>query len=173
MTKEKNLWQKCDKQKIWQKNWEEFFWKAIKTWHINNGWDVLGQPFAILQCSCDIVTYRLNWPRGRFAHAYVLYRLHLYILLSLTMSLRLSTAIKKLLWTMSWYLTTNCYYVLFSHQHLVQNTESWKWSVYRPFVGIPTTVAALSPQRPRLLPRPLWRCRRCYFYKHPLARGRL
>ena len=103
-----------------------------------------GQPFVILQSSCDIVTYRLNWPRGWFAHAYVLYRLYLYILLSLTMSLRLSTAIKKLLWTMTLYLTTNCYYVLFSQQHLGKNTESWKWSVYRPFVGIPTTVAALD-----------------------------
>ena len=59
------------------------------------------------------------------------------------MSLRQNTAIKKLLWTMSLNLTTNCYYVLFSQQHLGKNTESWKWSVYRPFVGIPTTVAAL------------------------------
>ena len=45
---------------------------------------------------------------------------------------------------MSLYLTTNCYYVLFSQQHLGKYTESWKWSVYRPFVGIPTTVAALG-----------------------------
>jgi hypothetical protein len=45
---------------------------------------------------------------------------------------------------MSLNLSTNCYYALFSQQHLGKNTESWKWSVYRLFVGIPTTVAALA-----------------------------
>ena len=41
-----------------------------------------GQPFVIFQCSCDIVTCRLNWPRGWFAHAYVLHhRLNLSELL--------------------------------------------------------------------------------------------
>ena len=86
----------------------------------------LGQPFAILWCSWDIVTFRLNWPRGQFAHAYVLHRLYMYTLISLTMSLRLSIAIKKLLWTMSLYLTTNCYYILFTQQQLGKITKSWK-----------------------------------------------
>ena len=69
-----------------------------------------------LGCSCDIVTYRLKWPRGRIAHAHVLHRLYLYTLSLL--SLRLSSAIKKLSWTMSLYISTNCYYILFSQQQL-------------------------------------------------------
>ena len=33
---------------------------------------MLGQPFAILRFSCDIGTYRLNWPRGQCAHFFLL-----------------------------------------------------------------------------------------------------
>ena len=36
------------------------------------------------------------------------HRLYLYTSLNLTISLRLSTATKKLLWTMLWNLTSNC-----------------------------------------------------------------
>ena len=41
-----------------------------------------------------------------------------------------------------------------SHNNtLVKNTESWKWSVYQPFVGIPTTVAALTSSAfPQIVP---------------------
>ena len=69
-----------------------------------------------LGCSCDIVTYRLKWPRCQIAHAHVLHRLYLYTLSLL--SLRLSSAIKKLLWTTSLQLNNNCYYILFSQQQL-------------------------------------------------------
>ena len=101
-----------------------------------------------LGCSCDIVTYRLKWPRGRIAHAHVLHRLYLYTLSLL--SLRLSSAIKKLSWTMSLYISTNCYYVLFSQQHLGK-----KYRILE-MVGIPTicryTDHGGSPEGVRLSP---------------------